>query len=353
MAPKSWGWWTEQKLDILGAYLSAFTRASKKAGQTVYLDLFAGRADNVSRGRDQRTIRGSARLALETQPPLTHMRFFELASQAASLRQRLAAEYPDRAGAFEIVPGDCNATITAALAGLADLNWAPTFAFLDQQSTEVRWSTIEALAQHKRPDKWKTEIWILCASGLLPRGLRMRMEDIDKSVAEKMNRMFGTDIWVEALTASREGLLSPAQFRGELTNLMRYRLERDLGYKTTLDFQVTNTGGSEIFNMIFATDHPAGEKIMTDLYNSARRRQPALRRKAQLRRQQERLEKAGTYGLFDLAEVAPDTVPAEPLYQIQSQPEPCREPYRLPGHAPRHAFGPIPRPPLSPADGED
>jgi hypothetical protein len=36
---------------------------------------------------------------------------------------------------------------------------------------------------------------------------------------------------------------------------MRYRLERDLGYKSTLDFQVTNPGGSEIFNMIFATDN--------------------------------------------------------------------------------------------------
>jgi hypothetical protein len=50
------------------------------------------------------------------------------------------------------VPGDCNATIAAALADLADLNWAPTFAFLDQQSTEVQWPTIEHLARHKRDD---------------------------------------------------------------------------------------------------------------------------------------------------------------------------------------------------------
>jgi len=167
MPPRSWGWWTEQKLDILGDYLSAFTRASKKAGQTVYLDLFAGQPDNVSRDREQRVIRGSARRALDTQPPLSNLRFFELAANASSLEQALTAEYPGRASEFKVMPGDCNATITTALAELADLNWAPTFAFLDQQSTEVQWPTIERLARHKREGMWKTELW-LCASGLLP-----------------------------------------------------------------------------------------------------------------------------------------------------------------------------------------
>lgn len=80
-----------------------------------------------------------------------------------------------------------------------------------------------------------------------------------------MTTMFGTDIWLEALEAVRDDLLTGAGFRSELTNLMRWRLEHDLGYKTTLDFQVTNTSGSGMFDMIFATDHRAGEKIMTDL----------------------------------------------------------------------------------------
>lgn len=41
-------------------------------------------------------------------------------------------------------------------------------------------------------------------------------------------------------------------------------------------FKVTNTSGSEIFDMIFATDHWVGEKIMKDVYSAAERRQPAL-----------------------------------------------------------------------------
>ena len=330
MAPRSWGWWTEQKLDILGDYLAAFTTACKRAGQTVYLDLFAGQPDNVSRDGAERVIRGSARRALDTQPPLSVLRFFELDSNAKGLRIALTGEYPGRVADFEVVPGNCNLTVPAVLAGLADLNWAPTFAFLDQQSTEVRWATIEQLARHKRPGTTKTELWLLCASGLLPRGLRMRTEEIDTSVAEQMTKMFGTDIWLEGLTAVRQNLLTGTQFRSELTNLMRWRLEHDLGYMTTLDFQVINTSGRGIFDMIFATDHWAGEKIMTELYSKAMERTPSLRNKALLQRRQAKLEDAGIHGLFHMTDLAPPSEPANPGFQIQSRPRPPRPPYRLP-----------------------
>jgi three-Cys-motif partner protein len=330
MAPRSWDWWTEQKLDLLGDYLSAFTRASKKAGQTIYLDLFAGQPDNVSRGREPRVIRGSALRALDTRPQLSVLRFFELAPNARKLEQDLTAAYPDRISDFKVIPGDCNATIAAALAELTDVNMLPTFAFLDQQSTEVQWPTIEALARHKRRDKTKTEIWLLCASGLLPRSLPMRTDTIDDANIENMTRMFGTDLWLEALAGRRKRLLSGGVFRGELTNLMRWRLEQDLGYQATLTFQVTNTGGSEIFDMIFATDHWAGEKIMTDLYNAAKRRQSELRTKASLKRRQAKLENKGIVGLFDMADHAAQIAAAPPGFDVTHQPVPPHPPYRLP-----------------------
>jgi hypothetical protein len=111
---------------------------------------------------------------------------------------------------------------------------------------------------------------------------------------------------------------------------MRWRLEQDLGYKTTLDFHVTNTGGSGIFDMIFATDHWAGEKIMTDLYSAAMDRQPALRRKAQLQRRQDREEADGVYGMFDLAELAPAPAREVTGFRVQHHHVPPRPPYRHP-----------------------
>lgn len=203
--PRDWGWWTEQKLDILSDYLAAFTKASTRAGTTVYLDLFAGQSENISRERTGHVIRGSARRALDTSPPFSVLRFFELTPNASDLDHALRSEYPNRD--FRVVPGDCNQTIDQVLHELRPVNWAPTFAFLDQQSTEVKWDTLERLANHKRANKPKVELWLLCASGLLPRGLRLRRSEIDDNVANQMSLMFGTEQWREALAATREGIL--------------------------------------------------------------------------------------------------------------------------------------------------
>jgi three-Cys-motif partner protein len=227
------------------------------------------------------------------------------------------------------VPGDCNVTIAGVLAELSELNWAPTFAFLDQQSTEVRWSTLQHLARHKRPGKPKCELWLLCASGLLPRGLRVRQDAIDGTVADRMSSMFGTGMWTAALRATRQGMMAAAEFRAELTNLMRWRLEQDLKYRTTHVFAVTNTAGTEIFDMIFATDHPVGDKIMRDVYSKAMRHQPALRRKAQLQRRQDREERSGVYGLFDLDQADPQASPATGFH-VQYEHVPPHPPYQPP-----------------------
>lgn len=320
---RDWGWWTEQKLDILSDYLAAFTKASKRAGTTVYLDLFAGQPENVSRERSSHVIRGSARRALDTVPPFTVLRFFELSSNAAALDRTLRAEYPNRN--FRVIPGNCNDTIDQVLHELKPLNWAPTFAFLDQQSTEVRWTTLERLASHKRAGKPKVELWLLCASGLLPRGLKLRQAAVDDKVVERMNLMFGSTEWHDALRATRDGYLSGAQFCDELTNLMRWRLERTLGYKSTRVFKIRNTAGREIFDMIFATDHAVGDKIMKAVYSKAMSRQEVLRVRAQQQRKQTREEKSGLIGLFDVDDVMPDP---QHGYKVSVDDTPARPPFK-------------------------
>jgi len=92
VAERPWGFWTESKLDMLPAYLPAFTTASKKAPSTVYLDLFAGQATNVSRDTG-RPIEGSLLRALQIKPPFTVVRGFELRYKRA---QSLAGGLPGR-----------------------------------------------------------------------------------------------------------------------------------------------------------------------------------------------------------------------------------------------------------------
>jgi three-Cys-motif partner protein len=76
VAERPWGFWTESKLHMLSDYLPAFATASKRAPSTVYLDLFAGQAENVSRETGQ-PIAGSLLRALRTEPPFTVVRGFE------------------------------------------------------------------------------------------------------------------------------------------------------------------------------------------------------------------------------------------------------------------------------------
>ena len=120
--------------------------------------------DHSSLGTSRTTstqFEGSARIGLKvSDPPFDRCYFFELGDKAAELERELTRDFPGRD--VRVVPGDCNATILAALTELRrdDLGWAPTFAFLDPDGMELRWETIQALAVHKQlrqsPSKTKT-----------------------------------------------------------------------------------------------------------------------------------------------------------------------------------------------------
>lgn len=148
MAPRPWRWWTEHKLQILQKYLQAFAKASMKVPERIYLDLFAGQAENISK-ETGREILGSVHRALNTEPPFTRIALFELPAKAKQLEQALRAQYPRRRD-IKVYPGDCNDTISQAMADLASVRWAPTFAFVDQHDNEIKWVTLEKLARFRK-----------------------------------------------------------------------------------------------------------------------------------------------------------------------------------------------------------
>lgn len=128
--------------------------------------------------------------------------------------------------------------------------------------------------------------------------------------------MYGTAEWLDLVAARDAGRLTAADLRDELGNLMRWRLEQDLGYRQTHEFRVVNTTGQEIYRLIFATDHDAGDRIMWHIYGKAAREQPQMRRAALEVRRERRREERGEGRLFDdsPADLAA-TVPDEELYE--------------------------------------
>ena len=321
-SPRTWGYWTEQKLSMLAEYLPAFTTASKKSARTLYLDLFAGQDRNLSRTTGE-PISGSPRVALDTSPGFSKAVLFELPPQVGALEAELRSSYPGRD--FEIVSGDCNREIAEVLRRLnsEEWHWAPTFALLNQQAAEIRWTRLEALASFKHPSRSKAELWLLFAPSMLPRGLATVDPGDAERFAQRVTAMFGTELWRDAYSARQQNLITGAELRDELLNLMRWRLESVLGYKATHSFRMRNTRGIDIYDMVFATDHDAGEKIMSHIYRTAAEAQPKMRAEALAKLEAEREEKSGIMSLLPPVAKVINTVP-------RYKHEPPREPYELP-----------------------
>lgn len=232
------------------------------------------------------------------EPAFTRLRYFELESHATDLESRLRTEYPTRD--ILVYGGDCNDSIPRALDDLRDLRWAPTFAFLDPDGMELAWTTLRALADHKRgyrPEgsskrEFKVEMWMLFPSGGLMRTLALDPERLRQSDAQRATRLFGTESWRPIYEARRSNEIKGSTARDAYVNLMRWRLERDLGYEWTHPLEIKNLRGNPIYHMILATDNQAGTRIMGDLYTDAAKRIPKMREEAiaqQREVQQERL----------------------------------------------------------------
>ena len=290
---REWKYWTRNKLQILAGYLPAFNVASKRSRERLYIDLMAG--DPVNRDRDTHDeFDGSARLALAASPGFTRLALCERPEKVPALQADLAERFPgDRR--YRIYPGDSNVTVDQVLNDLASWRWAPTFAFIDQQAAEVRWETLAKLAAF-RSGNHKTEIWILASPTMITKGVQGTH---GRDFAERVDRLYGTDDWQRIQDARRAGGISPDEYRDEMVNLLRWRLENDFGYAITERIPMHMPTGMPIYDMVFATDHEVGQTIMTHLYRTAARREPNMVAEIERVRRQRRIEEHGQAALFD------------------------------------------------------
>jgi three-Cys-motif partner protein len=318
---RDWGPWTIIKLDALEKYYSAFTTASKSAKRTLYLDLFGGEPENRERATE-RVFPGSALRAAMATPPFTKLLVSELDEQAAKKqRDALTRIVGDRA---EVLPGDCNVVIPAAMRSLdRRFRWAPTFALLDQYSAEISWETVKFLATYKdAAAPTKIELCVFFSGSFIVRGLRGPHGQVNAGYAARVDALFGNHIWRELQAARDDGVLTGGQLNFELVNLMRSQLQAELGYATTIPLEVLNTAGRGIFHLIFATDHPVGDRIMRTLFEGAEDALELMGQNQKIAKKIERDAAIGQDSLFPvepMASVSPRTArnpvlpPAEPF----------------------------------------
>lgn len=266
------GEWSAEKLDLLRCYLGGnnqrggFLPATTSAHRRYYIDLFAGPGEDKIRETGQ-VIDGSPLIALKAGPPeFTGLYFVDADPKNGASLEAHRDDFLGRS--VQIFCGDANVEVDHVLARLATKY--PAFAFLDPRGSELRWETVTKLARHKLPTFPKIELFILFAynQGLV----RFMPYDPTKMVNhDELDRVMPDAMGWRRIYAQRvSGEAGPNDIRRAMLDEYVQGLKA-LGYKYVPPPRLIATpGGHPLYFMIFASDHPAGGKIMEWCLRSVR-----------------------------------------------------------------------------------
>jgi three-Cys-motif partner protein len=282
MNPQFGGPWTVLKLEIVRQYLVAYVQALKNQSFcTHYIDAFAGTGYVELRGgadqiqgllaeveevetASQNALQGSARQALEIDPPFDQFTFIERSPWRSEQLARLQASHFDRWGTVNVLQEDANIALQRICA-----RWNRTgdraVVFLDPFGMSVDWVTLQAIARTQSMDMWYL-FPLMAVNRLLPRERPPLPEWEDK-----LNRFFGTANWRDEFYRQRS---APTLFDevpdetitriGDMDRIRDFVLARFRAiFPAVADnprFLCTQTG-TPLFLLCFAASNPRGAPI--------------------------------------------------------------------------------------------
>ena len=244
--------WTENKARLIQRYLHYFVMVTKHG---TYIDGFAGPQED---GKDEMW---SAKLVLENEPRwLRNFYLFDAdPKQVESLNTLVSSQAPMPKGQKRnvlVTPGDFNEGIKQLLADRPIKDREATFCLLDQRTFECKWRTAQLLAEYKPPGQHKIELFYFLPNHWLDRSL----------AALTKNVHIGAEWWGRDNWATLQGI--PGQDRA---GLFAERFKKDLGYASAKPWPIMEraNGGSVMYYMIHATDHPDAPALMARAYAKA------------------------------------------------------------------------------------
>ena len=169
------GEWTDEKLKMLGEYLRSYTTALKKQPfHVTYIDAFAGtgyreRRDPsftdqlllpcMSDPEPQDFLDGSARIALQTDPPFDRYMFVEEKKKRFEALTRLKGDFGELADRIQLVRADCNAYLQESCAKWDTKNGRAVL-FLDPYGMQVDWKPWRPSPPHARLTSGSCSRWV-------------------------------------------------------------------------------------------------------------------------------------------------------------------------------------------------
>jgi three-Cys-motif partner protein len=244
--------WTESKANLIKWYLQGFVFVTKHG---TYIDGFAGPQ------KPDKHDMWSAKLVLESRPRwLRHFFFFESDQEKVKTLEKLISDQEPRCigepkRTSKIYPGDFNKHIHKMLSDFPVSDKEAAFCLLDERTFECKWSSVNAVATHKRGGN-KIELFYFLANSWMDRGIS-GFNDPDA----EMKNWWGDATWKKLI--ERRGI--------ERGLYLADRFKSEFGYKYAYPFPIfgRKDGGKMMYFMVHASDHPEATPIMFRAYNKS------------------------------------------------------------------------------------
>lgn len=268
------GSWTERKLTVLRKYLELYSRAlrhspsKERPFRRVYIDAFAGTGVRHAKRLASLPLfdlpeldavtKGSARLALELEPPFDCYYLIELARNRASKLIALKTEFPTRS--IEVINDDSNRAVTSLC---ESLDWRHTrgVVFLDPYGLQVSWQTLAAISRTRALD-----IWFLFPTGIGLNRLLTKSGQIPKEWRIAIDRILGTrDWWPEFYRVETDGdLFGEVRYKNvkdasapKLERFIYKRLGTIFPFVWDQPVQLTNSKGQVMYLLWMMSANPS------------------------------------------------------------------------------------------------
>jgi three-Cys-motif partner protein len=265
------GYWSEIKLDIVKDYASAYSRilAAQRNPRLyhMYIDAFAGAGVHVSKTTGE-YIRGSPINALLVRPPFREYHLIDIDRQKVVLLRDLVKNRKE----LHIHEGDCNRILLEKI--FPNVRWEQYRrgpCLLDPYGLQLNWKVIDIAGKMRSIDMFLN----FPVADINRNVLWQHPEGVDAADLKRMTEFWGDDSWRQIAYTTKRDLFGhlDKEENEVVAEGFRQRLLRVAGFKHVPEpLPMRNTKGATVYYLFFASQKPAAENIIIDIFNKYRQR---------------------------------------------------------------------------------
>lgn len=258
------GRWSEVKIEIIRKYAAAYSKilANEKKFCHKYVDGFSGPGEHLKKETREK-IPGSAKAALEVQPPFAEYHFVDLNGAKLEHLRGLSGERPN----VFFHEGDCNKLLLETIfPRIRYSRFERALVLLDPYGLQLNWEVIEAAGKSRA-----MEIFLNFPVADMQRNVfwadHKRVSEYNLA---RMNRFWGDTSWRSEAYEEEMDLFGPRDTKADISvvvNAFRKRLKSVGGFNFIPEpLPMRNSRGAIVYFLFFASANATADKIVSEIF---------------------------------------------------------------------------------------